>query len=160
MKSAYFMASASALVLATAFYATHAQPAPPPQGDAARCTALTGSKFAPDTVIENATWMPDGGTVGGTRVSVPFCRAVGIATPAADSPIGFEVGMPPASSWNGNFRGEGSGGSAGAISPGPMREALLSGYATMSTDNGHVDGADGGHGLSWAYRHPEKMVDW
>ena len=30
----------------------------------------------------------------------------------------------------------------------------------MSTDNGHVDGANGEHGLSWAYKHPEKMIDW
>ncbi|HEY0266937.1 MAG TPA: tannase/feruloyl esterase family alpha/beta hydrolase, partial [Rhizomicrobium sp.] len=51
------------------------------------------------------------------------------------------------------------GGSAGNISPGPMNQALLQGYATMSTDNGHVDGA-GNYGLNWAYRHPEKMIDW
>jgi feruloyl esterase len=30
----------------------------------------------------------------------------------------------------------------------------------MSTDNGHVDGANGEHGLSWAYKHPQKMIDW
>ena len=86
------------------------------------------------------------------RSASPFCRVIGVATPTADSHIGFEVWLPPASSWNGNFRGEGSGGSAGAISPGPMRDALLTGYATMSTDNGHVDGANGEHGLSWAYQ--------
>jgi len=101
-----------------------------------------------------------GGTIGATKVSAPFCRVIGVATPTPDSHIGFEVWLPPASSWNGKFRGEGSGGSAGAISPGPMRDALLGGYATMSTDNGHVDGANGEHGLSWAYRHPEKMIDW
>ena len=163
MKSIYFMASASALVLATAFYATHAQPAPPPYGDAARCTALTGKKIAPDTVIERATWMPDGGTVEGTRGTVPFCRAMGVATPAADSHIGFEVWLPPASTWNGKFRGEGSGGSAGAISPGPMRDALMTGFATMSTDNGHLnDPKDplGGSAQGWAYKHPQKMIDW
>ena len=71
--------------------------------------------------------------------------------------------MPPASAWNGNFQAEGSGGSAGAISPGPMLTALRSGYATMSTDNGHLnDPADplGGSGLKWAVGHPEKMIDW
>ena len=111
--------------------------------------ALAGKTIAPDTRIESADYLPDGGTVGTTKVSAPFCRMIGVVTPTPDSHIGFEVWLPPASAWHGNFRGEGSGGSAGAISPGPMRDALLTGYATMSTDNGHVDGADGGHGLSW-----------
>src|SRR5262249_60940889 len=80
-----------------------------------------------------------------------------------DARIGFEVWLQPKSRWNGNCRGEGSGGSAGAISPGPMRDALMSGYATMSTDNGHLnDPKDplGGSGQGWAYKHPEKMIDW
>ncbi len=131
-----------------------------PHGDAASCTALAGRSIAPNTKIESAEFLGDGGTVGTTKVTVPFCRAIGVATPTQDSHIGFEVWLPPVSKWNGNFRGEGSGGSAGAISPGPMRDALMTGYATMSTDNGHVDGAAGGYGLSWAYKHPEKMVDW
>jgi len=133
------------------------------QGDAASCTALTGKSIAPDTVIASADYLPDGGTVGSAKVSQPFCRVAGVITPTPDSHIGFEVWLPPASRWNGKFRGEGSGGSAGAISPGPMRDALGSGYATMSTDNGHlIDPTDplGGSGQRWAYKHPEKMIDW
>ena len=162
MKSAIFLASASALVLAASFYATpHAQPAP--QGDAARCAALVGKKVGPNTVIESAQWRPDGDTVGGTKVTQPFCRAIGVATPTSDSHIGFEVWLPTASAWNGKFRGEGSGGSSGAISPGPMRDALMNGFATMSTDNGHLDDHKdplGGSAQSWAFKHPEKMIDW
>jgi feruloyl esterase len=126
-------------------------------------SALAGRKIAPDTVIETAEWLGNGGMVGGTRVEAPFCRVAGVATPTKDSHIGFEVWLPPVSQWNGKFRGEGSGGSAGALSPGPMREALLAGYATMSTDNGHLtDTKDplGGSGQGWAYKHPEKMIDW
>jgi feruloyl esterase len=44
-----------------------------------------------------------------------------------------------------------------------MREALAAGYATMSTDNGHLNDPNdplGGSGQGWAYRHPEKMIDW
>ena len=133
------------------------------RGDAASCAALAGRTIAPSTVIQSADYLPDGGTVGTTKIDVAFCRVVGVATPTADSHIGFEVWLPPASRWNGNFRGEGSGGSAGAISPGPMRDALLTGYATMSTDNGHlVDSKDplGASGQGWAYHHPEKMIDW
>src|SRR5471030_2171716 len=122
-------------------------------GDAASCAALAGRTIAPNTRIESAEYLPDGGTVGTTKVSIPFCRAIGVVTPTPDSHIGFEVWLPPASAWNGNFRGEGSGGSAGAISPGPMREALLAGYATMSTDNGHLinpDAPNGGGEQTWA----------
>jgi hypothetical protein len=151
--------SVAALLPALAASSYAAKPATS-HGDAASCAALAGKTIAPDTRIESADYLPDGGTVGTTKVSAPFCRVIGVVTPTPDSHIGFEVWLPPASAWNGNFRGEGSGGSAGAISPRPMRDALMTGYATMSTDNGHVDGANGEHGLSWAYKHPEKMVDW
>jgi hypothetical protein len=77
MKSAYFLVSASALLAASAFYASHdatlAQPTR--QGDAASCIALSGKTIAPNTVIESAQWRPDGDTVGGTRVIPPFCPA-------------------------------------------------------------------------------------
>ena len=92
-----------------------------------------------------------------------MCRIVGEATPTKDSRIGFEVWLPPASVWNGKFQAEGSGGSAGAISPGPMLTALKAGYATMSTDNGHVtdpNAPNGGNEQGWALGHPEKMVDF
>jgi feruloyl esterase len=131
--------------------------------DATRCAALAGRTVAPNTVVEHASFAATGDTVAGTTVHVPFCRIVGLATPTSDSHIGFEVWLPPAASWNGVFRGEGSGASAGAISPGPMSEALSAGYATMSTDNGHlIDPNDplGAGGQHWAYGHPEKMVDW
>jgi len=60
----------------------------------------------------------------------------------------------PATTWNGNFRGEGSGGSAGSFSFGPMATALRLGYATMSTDNGHK-------GSLWTFAaQPEKVNDF
>ncbi len=141
-----------------------ANPVGGPASDAERCVALAGKTVAPNTVIQSADWKPDGDTVATSAskavVTSAFCRVIGVATPVRDSHIGFEVWLPPASSWNGNFRGEGSGGSAGNISPGPMNEALASGYATMSTDNGHVDPPGGNYGLEWAYKHPQKMIDW
>lgn len=133
------------------------------RNEAASCAALSGRTVAPDTVIQSASYASGGDTVNGTTLSTPFCRVIGVATPTPDSRIGFEVWLPPAASWNGNFRGEGSGASAGAISPGPMGEALRAGYATMSTDNGHLNDPNdplGASGQSWAYRHPEKMIDW
>ena len=132
-------------------------------GDAASCRALAGRVIGPDMRVDTAEYDENGTMVGKTQVDMPLCRIVGVAYPTADSRIGFEVWMPPASSWNGKFQAEGSGGSAGAISPGPMLTALKAGYATMSTDNGHVinpDAPNGGNEQTWALGHPEKMVDF
>jgi len=133
------------------------------QGDAASCAALAGQTVAADTIIESAEFLPQGGVIGTTQISVPFCRAIGVATPTSDSHIGFEVWLPPAAGWNGKFQGIGSGGSAGAISVPQMAGALNAGYATMSTDNGHrtdTSQKNGGSEQTWALGHPEKMVDF
>ena len=132
-------------------------------GDPAGCTSLLGKVVAPNSVIQSAEYLPEGGTVGTTKVSLPFCRITGIAMPTSDSRIGFEVWLPQAAQWNGKFQGEGSGGSAGAISAGAMLEALKAGYATMSTDNGHITDTkqpNGGSEQTWALGHPEKMLDF
>ncbi len=130
--------------------------------DAKSCAALTG-KHIGGAAIQSAAWLPEGGTVGVTQVLLPFCRIVGLATPTGDSRIGFEVWLPPAAAWNGKFQGEGSGGSAGSISAGAMLEALKAGYATMSTDNGHITDTsqpNGGSEQTWALGHPEKLLDF
>lgn len=135
----------------------------PAKGEAARCEALAGKIIAPHMTVLFADYDEHGATVGTTKVDVPMCRIVGAATPTKDSQIGFEVWLPPASAWNGKFQAEGSGGSGGAISPGPMLTALKAGYATMSTDNGHITdpkAANGGNEQGWALGHPEKMVDF
>ena len=133
------------------------------QGDAANCTALKGQSVAADSVIQSAEYLPQGGVIGTATIHVPFCRAIGVATPTADSHIGFEVWLPPKAQWNGKFQGEGSGGSAGSISAGAMAEALKAGFATMSTDNGHITDTkqpNGGSEQTWALGHPEKMLDF
>jgi feruloyl esterase len=143
--------------------AVHAAKPASGQGDAQSCSALAGKAIAANTVIQSADYLSDGGTVGATRIVLPFCRVVGTVTPTSDSHIGFEVWLPPAGQWNGKFQGEGSGGSAGAISTGAMLVALNAGYATMSTDNGHITDTaqkNGGSEQTWALGHPEKMLDF
>jgi feruloyl esterase len=63
-----------------------------------------------------------------------FCRVTGIVAPA----IRFEVWLPEPAAWNGRFQAVGGGGFAGVISYGAMAPALAAGYATASTDTGHV----------------------
>src|SRR5262245_60542380 len=98
-----------------------------------------------------------------SAVTLPaFCRVAATLKPTTDSDIKIEVWLP-LSNWNGKFQAVGNGGWAGNITytngaggvERGMAEALKRGYATASTDTGHV-GAD----TRFAFGHPEKMVDF
>src|SRR5258706_14813115 len=54
----------------------------------------------------------------------------------------------PSEGWNGKFQMVGNGGTAGVISYSAMRLALTRGYATASTDTGHV--SSGSFDSTWA----------
>jgi feruloyl esterase len=82
-----------------------------------------------------------------------FCRVAATLKPSADSDIKIEVWLPM-SDWNGKFQAVGNGGWAGSINYAAMGEALKRGYATSSTDGGHVGG-----GGPWMQR-PEKLIDF
>jgi feruloyl esterase len=83
-----------------------------------------------------------------------FCRVAATLRPTSDSDIKVEVWLP-ASHWNGKFQAVGNGGWAGSISYSAMAEAVRAGYASASTDTGHV----GGRG-TFALDHPEKLIDF
>jgi len=63
--------------------------------------------------------------------------------------------MPAAADWNGKFLMVGGGGFVGSINAGGMTRGVREGYASASTDTGHV-----GRGGEFALRHPEKVVDF
>jgi len=144
-------------VFLTAAAATHAS--------AATCESLAGVALKAGTinraeVVAPGTFVPpDGGRRGGgganPYANLPsFCRVAATLTPSADSDIKIEVWLP-ANGWNGTFQAVGNGGWAGVISYGAMADALRAGYATASTDTGHV----GGRG-TFALDHPEKLIDF
>ena len=83
-----------------------------------------------------------------------FCRVAATLKPTSDSDIKVEIWLP-ASGWNGKFQAVGNGGWAGVISYSAMAEAIRAGYASASTDTGHV----GGRG-TFALGHPEKLIDF
>jgi feruloyl esterase len=83
-----------------------------------------------------------------------FCRVAATLKPSSDSDIKIELWLP-ASGWNGKFQAVGNGAFNGAIGYPAMMTALARGYATASTDTGHV-----GPGASFALGHPEKAVDF
>jgi len=109
----------------------------------------------------------DGGRAGGQPPNVPanaqaqagttlgaHCRVAATLKPSADSDIAIEVWLP-ADNWNGKFQAVGNGGWAGVISYPAMATALQEGYATASTNTGHV----GGNAV-FAIDHPEKLTDF
>ena len=128
-------------------------------GEAPSCESLTGLNL-PDTTITSANFVPAGQFVPPTGMpfTVPaFCRTVGVARPTSDSVINFEVWMP-AAGWNGKFNGIGNGGYGGNIPYSSMGPPLFRGYVTAGTDMGHD--ASVTPGGTWAFGHPEKIVDW
>jgi len=94
-------------------------------------------------------------TKAGVKVSVPFCRIEAYSTPSSDSHIGIEVWLPLAANWNGKFFAVGNPGFIGSLARGALAGNVQQGWATASTDTGHVDDT-----AKWAVDHPEKWADW
>ena len=131
---------------------------------AASCEGLTALTL-PDATITSAQtvaagqFAPPAGRGGAANAagykSLPaFCRVMATLKPTSDSDIKIEVWLPTAD-WNGKFQAVGNGGWAGVISYRELGEALRGGYATASTDTGHVGGTG-----EFAYGHPEKLIDF
>ena len=119
------------------------------------CADLKAAVSIPDTTITLAELRPAGANPSpvGT-LPVPICRVVGVTKPA----VQFEVWMPTGTSWNGKFQLVGNGGTAGVISYSAMRAALARGYATASTDTGHV--SSGSFDSTWALGRPDLVADF
>ncbi len=126
---------------------------------AATCESL-GSLKLPETTITAAQSIPAGTYTapdGQVFTNMPaFCRVAATLTPTSDSDIGIEVWMP-ASSWNGKFEGVGNGGFAGSIDYSALAPGVQLGYATVSTDTGHIGSSTDG---SFALGHPQKIIDF
>lgn len=111
------------------------------------------------TLAESATPGPfviNGAPAANPPLPLPaHCRVTLTLKPSADSDIKSEVWLPPAAEWNGKMLMEGGGGFVGFPNYGGMGVALREGYATTSTDTGHVGG-----NANFALGHPEKVVDF
>ena len=96
-------------------------------------------------------------TIGGTAVSVAFCRVQGVARPSSDSEIKFEVWLPQtAAAWTGRMKVNGTGGYAGATPYARLAQDIGDGFVTAGSNMGH----DGGESASWTLGRPEKVKDW
>lgn len=123
-------AAALAALLAIASSSTSASGTTPQLA----CEALAQLSL-PDTKITLVQALPAGTNASpvGT-VTRAICRVAGTVAPA----INFEVWMPSTGDWNGRLVGYGGGGLSGSIGYGDLRSGITAGYATTSTDTGHV----------------------
>ena len=141
--------SFSAALLASSALASPAMAGP--------CEKMWDAKIA-NTEINAAQTIPPGmfRAADGTVVDdLPeFCRIAVNAHPSTDSDIEYEVWMPT-QGWNGKFVGLGNGGFTGSIRYSQIADMVRQGYAAASTNTGHWS-ADG----TFAYRHPEKIIDF
>ena len=118
-------------------------------------TTVTMAKLVPAGQFSLPGERQTGGRGGNPYKDLPeFCRVAATLKPSSDSDIKIEVWLP-ANGWNGKFQAVGNGGWAGVISYSAMADAVRAGYASASTDTGHV----GGRG-TFALDHPEKLVDF
>ena len=136
-----------------------AQSSEPSQGDACGDLARIGQPGMSVTAapVVAGAFTPSGG--GGSAQSArfaalpAFCRVQATLSPTPDSDIRMELWLPT-SNWNGRFQGVGGRALGGVIVYPAMADALAAGYATASTDTGHV-----GPGGTFVVNHPEKLID-
>jgi feruloyl esterase len=123
-----------------------------------RCEDLV--RFAAGTVVvKSATTVAAGPfQVPGTRAGAApvnvaqFCRVVGVVKPELD----FELWLP--AQWNRKYMAVGNGGLAGSIVFNAMVDPLNRGYATSSTNTGHI-GANTNDG-TWALGHMDRVINF
>src|SRR6185295_9768427 len=131
---------------------------------AATCESLA-SLALPDTTITSAQIVPAGqfsqpgqagkGKAANAYKDLPeFCRVAATLKPSGDSDIKVEFWLPT-SNWNKKLQAVGNGGWAGVISYSALADAVKAGYASVSTDTGHVGGSG-----SFALDHPERLTDF
>src|SRR2546423_835586 len=116
------------------------------------CEELRGLRVADHATATNATTVSP--TTTPFFASRAFCRVLVTIAPTADSDIKAEVWLP-IRGWNQKFQAVGNGDAAGVISYDAMVEAIRRGYATSSTDTGHV-----GNTMAFALGHRDKYVDF
>ena len=86
------------------------------------------------------------------RTVSAFCRVTGVVKPE----LGFELWLPV--QWNRKYMAVGNGGLAGSIVFNSMFDPLSRGYATSSTDTGHV-GTNTNDG-AWALGHMDRVINF
>ena len=126
-----------------------------PNGTITAAHAVGAGEFTPPVAPGGRP--PSAGQARQYSALPAFCRVTATLRPSSDSDIKIEVWMPTAG-WNGKFQAVGNGAFTGSIryaSSRSLASGLERGYATSSTDTGHVGGS-----ASFGLGHPEKVIDF
>ena len=107
-----------------------------------------GWGYPPSSFNDNAATDP----TGAPDVQVPFCRVVA----TIETEIKFELWLPV--NWNGRYQQVGNGGYTGAINYPTMGGALAKGFATASSDLGHV--SKNSFDATWMVGHKQRVIDF
>ena len=121
--------------------------------------ALPNTTITAAQIVPAGQFTPPGVNAKGKGANVykdlpEFCRVAATLKPSSDSDIKVEVWLPT-SNWNKKLQSVGNGGWAGVISYSALADAVKAGYASASTDTGHVGGSG-----SFALEHPEQLIDF
>ncbi|HEX5049974.1 MAG TPA: tannase/feruloyl esterase family alpha/beta hydrolase [Gammaproteobacteria bacterium] len=131
------------------------------------CTSLKNASFtntkidSVEDVRPNPTWafppsmfnaLAANDPTGTLSVAQPFCRVTG----TIEAEIKFELWLPV--NWNGKYQQVGNGGYSGALNYPTMGGALAKGYATASSDLGHV--SKNAFETDWMVGHKQRIVDF
>jgi feruloyl esterase len=112
--------------------------------------SLPGVKITLATAVPAGEFALPSARANAPAVTVPaFCRVAGVI----NAEVHFEIWMP--ADWNRKFLAVGNGGLAGNISYAAMLAPLGRGYATGSTDTGHVASDE-----AWALGHMQRVIDF
>lgn len=109
--------------------------------------------------------VPQGGSFGDGATNLAFptnatdlpalCAVSINIVSSSTSSFNFGIFLPH--SWNGRMLTTGNGGLGGGINYPDMGKFSHYGFATVSTDTGHISNAVNG---TWALNQPEKIIDW
>lgn len=117
---------------------------------AAPCVELLKLKLHSGKITDAQTWAPN----RPPATTAAVCKVAVTLTPTPDSDIKVELWLPEAN-WNGKYMAVGNGGWSGSINYRGLEDGVRRGYASSSTDTGHVGGS-----ASFALGHPEKLIDY
>ncbi|KAI1127075.1 feruloyl esterase B precursor [Nemania abortiva] len=135
----------------------------------AQCAPETFAAILADkteATVNFAYAIPVNGSFGQGPANIPFPAnatrlpalcAVGIKVKSSES-SSYNFGLfLPDTTWNERFLATGNGGYGGGINWPEMGEYSHYGFATMSTDTGHLSAPFDG---TWALNAPETVIDW
>ncbi|KAI2613396.1 tannase and feruloyl esterase [Hypoxylon sp. NC1633] len=132
------------------------------------CTAETFGVIIgnyPEATVNFAQAIPQNGSFGQAEnpefpfnaTNLPALCAVGVNVKSSES-SSYNFGLfLPDTTWNEQFLTTGNGGFGGGINWPDMGTLSQYGFATMSTDTGHLSDATDG---TWGLGNPESLVDW